>query len=260
MILGFPGFLDLPPLTRILALETSGIGGSVATLDTDSSATIYEPLPPGSRSAQALAPAMHRALVAAGWKPRDVQVVGITVGPGSFTGLRIGVTTAKTFAYTVGCDVVAVNTLDVIARQAPREGTILWTALDAHRSQFFVNRYVRPAEGQWRRDDPTSECSLLDTEEWIKTVSDSVAQGNCAKLAAQVGISVSGPILEKPSLSFEPSPTITPRATWQPRADTVAQLAAELYAAGRRDDLWALAPYYGRLAAAEEKRLAEGKP
>jgi len=259
-IVGLPDFQDLPPLTRILALETSGVGGSAAILDTESSVSIYEPLPAGTRSAQALAPAMHRALVAAGWKPRDVQVVAITVGPGSFTGLRIGVTTAKTFAYTVGCDVVAVNTLDVIARQAPREGTILWTALDAHRSQFFVNRYVRPAEGQWRRDEPSSECSLLDTEEWIKTVSDSVAQGNCAKLAAQVGISVSGPVLEKPSLSFEPSPTITPRATWQPRADTVAQLAAELYAAGRRDDLWALAPYYGRLAAAEEKRLAEGRP
>lgn len=247
-------------MTRILALETSGVGGSVATLDTDTSVSVYEPLPPGSRSAQALAPAMHRALVAAAWLPRDVEVVAITVGPGSFTGLRIGVTTAKTLAFTVGADVVAVNTLDVIARQAPLEGTILWTALDAHRSQFFVNRYVRPAEGKWRRDDPTAECSLIDTEEWIKTVSDSVAHGNCGKLAAQVGIAVSGPVLEKSSPSFEPSPIFTPRETWQPRADTVAQLAAELYAVGRRDDLWALTPYYGRLAAAEEKRLAEGKP
>lgn len=247
-------------MTRILALETSGISGSAAALDTEASATAYEPLPAGSRSAQSLAPAMDRALKAAGWKPRDVQVVAVTVGPGSFTGLRIGVTTAKTLAYAVGADVVGVNTLDVIARQAPREGTILWTALDAHRSQFFVNRYMRPADGDWGRCDPTSECALVDVEEWIKTVDDTATMGNCATLAQYLGVAVSGPVLEKPALKFDSSISITPQATWQPRADTVAQLAAELHAAGRRDDMWQLAPYYGRLAAAEEKRLAQGKP
>jgi tRNA threonylcarbamoyladenosine biosynthesis protein TsaB len=246
-------------LTRILALETSGLSGSAAALDTATSQTVYEPLPPNSRSAQSLAPAMDRALKAAGWKPRDVQVVAVTVGPGSFTGLRIGVTTAKTLAYAVGADVVSVNTLDVVARQAPREGTILWTALDAHRSQFYVHRYVRPADGAWRRDDPTAECLLLDVDAWTKSVADSVAHGNCASLASMVGIMVSGPVLEKPSLKFDPSPTLAPRDTWNPRADTVAMLAAELHAAGRRDDLWQLAPYYGRLAAAEEKRIAQGK-
>jgi len=246
-------------VTRILALETSGISGSVAALDTESSLSVYEPLPPRSRSAQSLAPAMDRALKAVGWKPRDVQLVAVTAGPGSFTGLRIGVTTAKTLAYAVGAEVVGVNSLDVIARQAPREGTILWTALDAHRSQFYVNRYVRPADGSWRRDDPTAECSLIDVDQWVKTVADSVAQGNCAKLAAMVGISVSGPVLENPSLTFDPCPTLTPRESWSPRADTVALIAAELHAAGRRDDLWQLAPYYGRLAAAEEKRIAQGK-
>lgn len=246
-------------MTRILALETSGISGSVAALDTSTSQNIYEPLPPNSRSAQSLAPAMDRAIKAVGWKPSDVQLVAVTVGPGSFTGLRIGVTTAKTLAYAVGAEVVGVNSLDVIARQAPREGTILWTALDAHRSQFYVNRYVRPADGHWHRDDPTAECSLIDVDEWTKSVADSVAHGNCASLAAMVGIMVSGPVLEKPSLKFAPSPQLAPRDTWNPRADTVAAIAAELHAAGRRDDLWHLKPYYGRLAAAEEKRIAQGK-
>lgn len=246
-------------MTRILALETSGISGSVAALDTATSQTVYEPLPPNSRSAQSLAPAMDRAIKAAGWKPSDVQLVAVTVGPGSFTGLRIGVTTAKTLAYAVGAEVVGVNSLDVIARQAPREGTILWTALDAHRSQFYVNRYIRSADGPWQRDNPTPECSLLDVDEWTKSVADSVAHGNCASLAAMVGIMVSGPVLEKPSLKFDTSPQFAPRETWNPRADTVAAIAAELHAAGHRDDLWQLKPYYGRLAAAEEKRIAQGK-
>lgn len=246
-------------MTRILALETSGMSGSVAAFDTATMQTVYEPMPAKSRSAQSLAPAMDRALKGVRWKPKDVQVVAVTVGPGSFTGLRIGVTTAKTFAYTTGAEVVGVNTLDVIARQAPREGTILWTALDAHRSQFFVHRYIRSDDGAWHREDSTAECSLVDVDEWTHTVSDSVAQGNCATLAAMVGIAVSGPVLTSPSLTFDPMPNFTPRETWSPRADTVAMLAAELHAAGRRDDLWRLAPYYGRLAAAEEKRIAQGK-
>jgi len=246
-------------LTRILALETSSFSGSVAALETETSALVYEPLAPEARSAQALAPAMKRALDAAGWRPKDVQVVAVTVGPGSFTGLRIGVTTAKTLAYAVGAEVIAVNTLDVVARQAPREGTVLWTVLDAHRSQLFANRYIRPAEGHWHREDPTSECALIAVDDWLKIVTDHATMGNCATLAAYLGISVSGPVLEKPTIRFEPPIAVAPRSEWQPRADTVAQLAAELYAAGSRDDMWKLAPFYGRLAAAEEKRIAQGK-
>ncbi|MEX0712672.1 MAG: tRNA (adenosine(37)-N6)-threonylcarbamoyltransferase complex dimerization subunit type 1 TsaB, partial [Pirellulales bacterium] len=91
---------------RILALETSGKSGSVAVLRGDV-LLAEEPLEPSQRSAQSLAPAMRQLLEAVAWTPRDVQLVAVTLGPGSFTGLRVGVTTAKTFAYAVGAVVVA---------------------------------------------------------------------------------------------------------------------------------------------------------
>src|SRR5687768_12135976 len=103
---------------RILALETSGLSGEVALLEGER--VIAEQwLDPGQRTARSLAPGMKQILQTAGWQPRDVQLVAVTIGPGSFTGLRVGVTAAKTLAYAVGCEVMGVDTLEVIAAQAP---------------------------------------------------------------------------------------------------------------------------------------------
>ena len=77
-------------------------------------------LPEKSRTAQALVPAIRSQFDAAGWKPTDVQLIAVTQGPGSFTGLRVGITTAKTFAYAVSAQVIGVNTLLALAEQAPR--------------------------------------------------------------------------------------------------------------------------------------------
>ena len=62
-----------------------------------------QPLDPTRRSAQTLAPAIATLLDAVEWRPADVELVAVATGPGSFTGLRIGVTTAKAFAYAAGC-------------------------------------------------------------------------------------------------------------------------------------------------------------
>lgn len=237
---------------RFLALETSGTGGSVATYEPGRSPRVVR-IGPSQRSAAALAPAVRSALADAEWRPRDVQVIGVTVGPGSFTGLRIGVTTAKTLAYALGADVVGVDTSEVIARQANVRGTTLWTLLDAHRSQLFVGRFLAdPAEGSTHatagprplRRDP-DVATLWDVDEWLGAV--------------RAGDVVSGPIVGRLKSSLPPGVILADEATWEPDAGTVALLAAELYDAGRRDDVRQLVPQYGRLPAAEEKRLA-GNP
>src|SRR4029078_6236163 len=85
------------------------------------------------RTAQVLAPTIQRLLAQAEWSPKSVELVAVTVGPGSFTGLRIGVTTAKAFAYAVGADVLGVNTLEALALLATPLASPLWTILDAQR-------------------------------------------------------------------------------------------------------------------------------
>ena len=75
-------------------------------------------LDPARRSARTLAPGIRHLLADAGWTPRDVALVAVSIGPGSFTGLRLGVMTAKAFAYAVGAPVLGIGTLEVIAAHA----------------------------------------------------------------------------------------------------------------------------------------------
>src|SRR6185437_7257912 len=71
------------------------------------------------RQARDLAPAMAALLAEQGWRPREVQAVLVSHGPGSYTGLRVGIMSAKTFAYATGCPLIAVDTFKAIALQAP---------------------------------------------------------------------------------------------------------------------------------------------
>ena len=82
---------------RILALETTAITGSVALLEHEQ--LVHEiVLRDDQRSAQSLAPAIEAALQAVAWPLASIQLMAIAIGPGSFTGLRVGITTAKMFS------------------------------------------------------------------------------------------------------------------------------------------------------------------
>lgn len=141
---------------RILALETTDRIGSVAALS-GSNPLLQLALHSGQRSAQALAPAVRDLLEQVGWMPDEVELVAVSVGPGSFTGLRVGVTMAKVFAYAVGAEVLGINTLEAIANAgvakaktplAPmREGELsgmvrLTATMDAQRGDIVVQSFT----------------------------------------------------------------------------------------------------------------------
>ena len=225
---------------RILALETSGLSGSVALFD-DAGAVLHAVgLKPGQRSAQALAPAIQNVLHESGWRTGDVEGIAVTAGPGSFTGLRIGVTTAKTLAYALNASLLGVNSLDVLAWAVPVIDARLWAVLDAHRGQLFAAAYRTDSDGRWRREDPTSECSLPTVDDWLAQL--------------QPGTLVTGPVLVRLANRLPAGVAAVPDELWQLQAASVAQLASTQFAQGRRDDVWNLVPYYGRLSAAEEKQ------
>lgn len=224
-------------MTRLLALETSGRAGSVAALD-GTRLLAERTLDPARGSAATLAPAIRELLADVKWRPTDVQVVAVAAGPGSFTGLRIGVMTAKTLAYALGADVVAVDTLDVIARQAPDDARPLWAVLDAGRDELFAARYLSNSDnGELRAAQPTALVRIAD---WI------------AALEAGDWISAAFPARLEPLL---PARVRLVAAPWRlPQAQTVGRLGLARHAAGGRDDFWELAPKYFRPSAAEERR------
>lgn len=224
---------------RIIAIETSGRYGSVAALEGEAgtaTAVGQIVLSGDERTAQAFAPALQKLLQDIGWTPASVDVVAVAVGPGSFTGLRIGVTTAKAFAYAVGAEVVGVNTLEALARQAPRSPAPLWTILDAQRQELFAAKLIADVEEGLRVD---RETTILGQDTWL------------AELKA--GDRVTGAALSRLVDRLPAGVEVVRTELWQPMAEAVGMVAWQAYENGQRDDVWKLVPNYYRVSAAEEK-------
>jgi tRNA threonylcarbamoyladenosine biosynthesis protein TsaB len=228
---------------RILAIESSGRHGSVAALlraDDETRLVGQAILAEDQRTAQILAPAIKQLLAASQWLPESIDLVAVTVGPGSFTGLRIGVTTAKAFAYAAGCEVIGVNTLDVIATQVPPSDAPLWAVSEAQRQELFAACYIRGENGALQTE---RETTIIPQDAWLATL--------------RPGDHVTGPALRRLAAQLPHGVTAAPSESWQPLAATLGSVAWSGYQSGRRDDLWKLVPNYYRASAAEEKRASQ---
>jgi len=220
---------------KILAFETTERIGTVAAAE-DANVLSQVSLDPALRSAASLVPAMARLLDEVGWQPGDVDLVAVTIGPGSFTGLRVGVTAAKVFAYAVGADILGIDTLETIAGGLPTDVRRVAVAVDAQRGQVAAAVLRRRDDGLFEFEQPMR---LIDTDAWLTALPE--------------GIVVAGPVLDKLKNRLPKTLTLAPSEFWHPTAAVVARLASTYYAAGRRDDLWQLVPHYSRRSAAEEK-------
>ena len=220
---------------KILSMETTEAVGGVAACD-DDNLLVELKLDADMRSAQSLAPGLKRLLDEVGWRPRDVELVGVTMGPGSFTGLRVGVVTAKMFAHAVGAEILGVDTLDVVAAGLPPEVDGVSVAVDAQRGQVVAGCFQRGRDGHFAAAEPGR---LLDIDTWL---------GNLPS-----GTWVSGPVLRKLCDRLPDGVRAVKPEYWAPSAARVAMLAARHYGAGKRHDVWKLTPRYSRPSAAEEK-------
>jgi tRNA threonylcarbamoyladenosine biosynthesis protein TsaB len=227
--------LNFGSLMRILALETSGRDATLAVIEGEANGAVRvvaEAAVVGpERSAQFLAPRTKELLAQVGWEPAAIALVAVTIGPGSFTGLRIGVTTAKTLAYAVGAEVMGVNTLAVIAEQAGDGGSPVWAVMDAQRQELFAAKSVGGRI--------IGDVEVLTSSKWFHELS--------------AGDRVSGPVLQRLASSLPKGIDVADESRWQPMAATVGAIAWREYQQGRRDDLWKLQPKYYRQSAAEEK-------
>jgi tRNA threonylcarbamoyladenosine biosynthesis protein TsaB len=224
------------PRPLLLALETSGREGSLA-LSGDEVDSLERQLPAeGRRHAQTLVAAMRTLLDDAGVRPTDVAVVAASVGPGSYTGLRIGVVAAKTFAYATGCRLVAIDTFDVVAAGLPAEVDRAIVLDDAQRGDLFVARYERVADSAMRRVGPIE---IESATAWFDRL--------------QPGEIVVGPGCER----FRDrliERCVRPAASLDvPRAANMHALAWERFDRGEFEDPMGLVPRYLRRSSAEVK-------
>jgi tRNA threonylcarbamoyladenosine biosynthesis protein TsaB len=235
---------------RVLAIETSGRLGAVALVDTASNgpdAVLERTTPEGQRTAQSLLPTIQQLLQERSWRPTDVELVCVTTGPGSFTGLRIGIVAAKTFAYATGAKLAGVHTLAAIARGVKQFcGDIipmrLWTILDAQRQELFAAEFDlgRPIVEQAQ---PATE--IVGIDDWA------------SRLTA--GDAVAGPPLSKLQDRLPAEVASLPPQLWQPTAESVGRLAIQLFQLGAQVHPLELVPHYFRKSAAEEKAARQAE-
>ncbi len=136
---------------KVLGIETSGLVGSVAVCEDGETHVLAErSFEKGMRHGKALVPSIEDMFRTLGLESEAIDLIAVSHGPGSYTGLRVGVTCAKVLAYTLGKPLVAVSTLDVLAENAPPDEITICPVLDARREQVYACIYKR-SDAVWQR-------------------------------------------------------------------------------------------------------------
>lgn len=219
----------------ILAIETAGPKGGVALLRADQPGAPKELVLEATRTLGAdLAPAIKRLLRESGLS-RAPDLVAVDVGPGSYTGLRIGIAAAKGLAFAWGCPLLGVGAAEALAFTAPAEAKEVVVAFDASRGEVWVARF----SGRLPSGEP-----VLAAPDQVKD--------QLPRPALVLGDAAS--LLIDPARGLLPA---SPPADW-PQALDVARLARERHLGGQRQDPLRLAPIYFRANEAEELRRKRG--
>jgi len=215
----------------ILAVETSGRLGSVALAQGAKLLGERHFTGPMRHSAEVF-PAILGLLQQFDKKPNQIEQVYISVGPGSFTGLRIAVTLAKTLALANGAKIIAVDTLNVIAANinSQDKSEQLGVILDAKRGQFFVAVYEKTQDG-WEK---ILSDSLMTAEDFLGRFTD--------KPIALIG---EGLVFYRNNFTHK-NVRVLDEKYWNPSAANVHRLGWEMAGRGQFTDPIALTPNYLR--------------
>jgi len=245
---------------RVLAIETSGSRGGIALAESAAEGTgpprllVEVRIAEGLRHGRDLVPAIRDACRRAGWTPREVPLVAVSIGPGSFTGIRIAVTLAKFVAWDAGARIVAVPSFLALAANAPAhtgpygsglnkdrmaDRPRIATIVDAKRGGLFASVFER-REG---RLDETFGPAVIEADDLARRLQPArlgeppayvLGRGIVKGRAALAGLE------------------LAPEDLWDIRPAEVARLGLEMAARGEFADPLRLEPLYIRPPEAEE--------
>ena len=230
---------------KILAIETSAKSVSAAVVENGVPlASAYQNM--GLTHSRTLMPLVDGMLSAAGLRVQDMDLLAAANGPGSFTGLRIGVSALKGLAWALEKPCCGVSTLAAMARNlAHMEGLII-CAMDARRNQVY-NALFLAHDGVLTRQCPDRAIGLAELAEEIKNRPE-------PKFVVGDGAGLCYNHLLEQDVPCRMAP---PQLVMQ-NAVGVALAAEEMAAAGQVTTARDLVPVYLRLSQAERERLAQG--
>ncbi len=231
---------------KILALESSAVAASAA-LCQDETLIAQTFLHTGLTHSQTLLPMAQRLLADCGLTVRDLDLVAVAAGPGSFTGLRIGVAAAKGLAWAAQLPCAGCSTLEAMAWNLAGFSGQVCAAMDARRHQVYNARFQVDGTAP-QRLTPDRAIALEDLIEELQGVTTpQLVVGDGAQLCYDALTAAGIPARLAP-------PNLRQQTAWG-----VARQALELARAGQTVPPEALVPVYHRLSQAERERLAREK-
>lgn len=230
---------------RILALETSAKSVSAAVCEGET-VLAFSYCNTGLTHSRTLMPMVDGMLKNAGIPLSDISLIAVAAGPGSFTGLRIGVSAAKGLAWSLGLPCCAVSTLEAMARNVSHMNATVICAMDARRNQIY-NAVFSASDRMLKRLTPDRAISL---QEFILELKNDEKQ----KIVVGDGASICYTFLREHGVSC----TIAPPELVMQNAVGVAFAAEEMEKHGCTVSAHDLRPNYLRLSQAERERLAKG--
>jgi tRNA threonylcarbamoyladenosine biosynthesis protein TsaB len=187
------------------------------------------------RHARDLAPTVADLLQGQGWRPCDIDAVVVSRGPGSYTGLRVGIMSAKTFAYVTGSRLLAVDTFLAIAHQTPADVVRVDVLADAQQDKVYLQPFLHQAD-KWKPAAPLVICPFVD---WLEQREPTAA--------------ATGPGLAKFEHQLPHGIRCLPPALRHATPASLLDLGLIRLANGHFDDPLSLEPLYLRPSSAEQQ-------
>ena len=231
---------------RILAADTCTSSGSIAFLDGEQTVLEWTLLTAQTHNRRLLK-TIHSLLHEAGWTLDDIDAFAVTRGPGSFTGLRIGLTTLKTLAWALGKPFIAVTSLEALAAPFALGSLPVCSLLDAQKQQVYWGRFLPDGKGSMSLTDPYEVLAAKALTERISA--RTIFCGN--------GWMTYGELLKR---ELGELAVAAPSPFHLIRASFVAQIAASRLSGGQADDPASSVPLYIRPSEAELHCPRPAKP
>ncbi|RCX12742.1 tRNA threonylcarbamoyladenosine biosynthesis protein TsaB [Anaerobacterium chartisolvens] len=226
---------------RILAVDTSASVAAAAVMD--SGTILGEYLVNNKKThSQKLMPMIKELMDSLELCPQDIDLYAASIGPGSFTGLRIGVTTIKAMAFSLGKPVASVPTLDAIAYNIPMNEAVICPIMDARNLQVYTSLYCWEKGGQKRIADymGISVYQLIDI----------IKQKKQKVIFAGDGVQNHRELLQS---ELDGICSFAPGSLLLQRASAVAQIAFEKSGGTDKEDGFSMLPFYLRKSQAERE-------
>jgi tRNA threonylcarbamoyladenosine biosynthesis protein TsaB len=226
---------------RFIILETSGRVGQVALAE-DARIIDVRRLDETRRHARDLAPSVAQLLAKLGWKPTHITAIIVSTGPGSYTGLRVGIMSAKTFCYATAAALVGVETFKTLALQAAAEALPVTVLADAQQERVYIQTFDRGGQTGVQAAAPLR----------IEPITTWLASDRPTAL-------ITGPGLHRYRDRLDRATPVAREELWDPRVESLLEIGKARYELGDRDSLWSVEPLYLRPSAAEQQWQALGR-